>query len=72
MNVLIQGNLLAGGGYTLYCEQDATGVNYRVLDNAFSGRFSQKVGFYGTSTDCADETQAGNYYYETGGPLLLP
>jgi hypothetical protein len=70
-NVLIQGNLLAGGGYTLYCEQDARGSNYRVLDNAFSRRFSHKIGFYGPSTDCSDETQSGNYIYETGRPLRL-
>jgi cell division septation protein DedD len=71
-NILIQGNLFAGGGYTIYCEQGATGSNYRVLDNAFSRRFSLKVGFYGPSTDCSDETQSGNYIYETGEPLMLP
>ena len=29
-NILIENNLLAGGAYTLYCEQNANGVNYRV------------------------------------------
>ena len=43
-NVLIENNLLAGGAYTLYCEQRATGVNYRVLNNRFSRKFSPKVG----------------------------
>jgi hypothetical protein len=71
-NVLIQGNLIAGGGYTIYCEQGARGSNYRVLDNAFSRRFSPKVGFYGPSTDCSDETQSGNYIYETRKPIRLP
>ncbi len=29
-NILIDSNLLAGGAFTLYCEQGATGPNYRV------------------------------------------
>ena len=68
-NVLIENNLLAGGAYTLYCEQGAKGVNYRVLNNHFSQRFSSKVGYYGPTTDCSDETQSGNVYHETGRPL---
>jgi hypothetical protein len=71
-NVLIENNLLAGGGYTIYCEQGATGINYRVLGNAFSRRFSQKIGFFGAATSCSDETQAGNYVFETGQALSLP
>ena len=70
-NVLIQNNLLAGGASTLYCEQGAKGANYRVLDNRFSRKFGPKVGFYGPSTDCSDETQSGNVYHETGMPLTL-
>jgi hypothetical protein len=71
-NVLIENNLLAGGAVAIYCEQGAKGSNYRVLNNAFTRNFSQKVGFYGVSTDCSDETQSGNYYYETGQQLTLP
>jgi hypothetical protein len=29
------------------------------------------VGFFGPSTDCADETQSGKVYDETGQPLKL-
>jgi thrombospondin type 3 repeat protein len=71
-NVLIQGNLLAGGAVALYCEQGAKGSNYRVLDNRFSRAFGPKVGAYGPSTDCSDETQSGNVIHETGQPLKLP
>jgi hypothetical protein len=71
-NILIQNNLLAGGAVALYCEQGATGVNYRVLDNHFSRAFSPNVGAYGPSTDCSDETQSGNVYHETGLPVQLP
>ena len=71
-NILIQNNLLAGGAFTLYCEQGAKGNNYRVISNAFTRAFSQKVGFYGASTDCSDETQSGNIIQETKQPLSLP
>jgi len=72
-NWLIQGNLMGGGAVALYCEQDgAKGINYRVIDNAFTTRWSPKVGAYGVSTDCSDETQSGNYIQETGAPVNLP
>jgi hypothetical protein len=70
-NVLIQDNLLAGGAFTLYCEQGATGKNYRVLDNHFSRKFGSNVGAYGPSTDCSDETQSGNVVHETGQAIRL-
>jgi hypothetical protein len=70
-NILIENNLLAGGNWTLYCEQRATGVNYRVVNNRFSTRFSPRVGTFGPATECADEMQSGNVYHETGRPLNL-
>jgi hypothetical protein len=70
-NVLIENNLLAGGAYALYCDQGLKGTNYRVLNNRFSTRFSPKVGFYGPTTDCADETNSGNVIFETGRPFTL-
>jgi hypothetical protein len=70
-DVLIENNLLAGGAVAIYCEQGATGTNYRVLNNAFSQRFGPKVGAYGPSTDCSDETQSGNHYYESGRAITL-
>jgi hypothetical protein len=70
-NILIEANLLAGGAYTLYCEQGARGTDYRVIDNRFSRRFGSRVGFYGPATECSDETQSGNVYHETGRALKL-
>lgn len=50
-DVLIIGNLLAGGAYTLYCpEKTSTAV--RVIDNRFSTHFYAKGGAYGPWTDC--------------------
>jgi hypothetical protein len=70
-NVLIQNNLLAGGAYTLYCEQNATGINYRVIGNHFSTLYHPTVGAYGPSDSCSDETMSGNVYQETGAPIHL-
>lgn len=71
-DVLIQDNLLAGGGYTLYCRQGGPGINNRVINNHFSTRYHPTVGFYGPWTDCQDEAQVtGNVYHETGLPVPL-
>jgi hypothetical protein len=66
VNVLIDSNLMAGGAYTLYCDQGATGVNYRVTNNHFSRAFHPTVGAYGAMTSCSDETSSGNVIHETG------
>jgi hypothetical protein len=70
-NILIENNLLAGGAVALYCDYEGTATNYRVIDNRFSRRFSSKVGAYGPSTGCSDETLSGNVYHETGLPVRL-
>jgi hypothetical protein len=70
-NTLIQSNLMAGGTYTLYCERNGAGSNFRVIDNHFSTMYFPKVGYYGPSTDCADEVQSGNVIHETGAALSL-
>lgn len=68
-DVLIQGNLLAGGGYTVYGGvgygdlPDAT--NVRILDNAFSASVWDKGGFYFHSAYSAGVAEwSGNYWFE--------
>jgi hypothetical protein len=69
-NVLIRDNLVAGGSYTLYCQQNGRGNDFRVIGNHFSTMYSAKVGEYGPWTDCEDETEVtGNVYHETGLPV---
>jgi hypothetical protein len=71
-NVLIKDNLMAGGAYTLYCQQDGPGNNYRVVGNHFSTLFYPKVGEYGAWTECEDEVQVtGNVFHESGQPVPL-
>ena len=67
-DTLIQDNLLAGGGWTLYCPKVAT-TNWRIIDNKFSTIFWPKVGFFGSNTDCDGETASGNIIYETNAPV---
>jgi hypothetical protein len=71
-NVLIQDNLMAGGAYTLYCQQDGSGNNYRVINNHFSTVIYPDVGDFGAWTECEDEVQVtGNVFHETGQPVPL-
>jgi len=71
-DVLIKDNLMAGGAYTLYCQQDGPGDNYRVINNHFSTVVYPDVGHYGAWTECEDEAQVtGNVYHETGRPVPL-
>ena len=69
-NVLVKDNLLAGGGWTLYCPAESS-TNVQILGNAFSTKFFPKVGKFGPATDCAGVSQSGNVYHETGEPLTL-
>ena len=69
-DVLIENNLLAGGGYTLHCF-DGTANNEIVRNNRFSTRFFPKVGVYGHSDGCRQEDAGGNVIHETGQPITL-
>jgi hypothetical protein len=66
-NVLIEHNLLAGGGYTVY---GGPGSNYRVINNHFSTQFFPKVGafniWYWDASEDGDVTRSGNVIHETG------
>jgi hypothetical protein len=71
-NVLIQGNLLAGGNYTVYIQdQGHPATRIRVLDNLFSTMVGKKVGVYGVwypNDQPGDLVRQGNKVYETGVP----
>jgi hypothetical protein len=65
-DVLIEQNLLAGGGYTIYA---GPGSNYRVIDNHFSTQFFPKVGFWNIWYWEPSEDgvlRSGNVIHETG------
>jgi hypothetical protein len=69
-NLVITNNLLAGGGYTLYCPIANTGST-TITNNRFSRIFANTVGGFGPIyPTCGDiGTFTGNVYHETGLPL---
>jgi hypothetical protein len=68
-NITINNNLLSGGAYALYCQQQGKASNQVVTNNRFSTKFASKGGVYGPWTDCEDETHSGNKWYESGVAL---
>jgi hypothetical protein len=69
--VLIDDNVIAGGGYAMYCPRAAL-TNYQITNNRFSTVYSPNVGDFGPAVYCDDETKSGNVYHETGLPITLP
>ena len=69
-DVLIENNLMAGGGYTMYTAE--LGDNYQVLNNHFSTQVYPNVGYYniwywGAGED-SGVTKSGNVIHETDAP----
>ena len=64
--------MFSGGSYTIYCVL-GKGTNWIIRNNAFSLKYGRNgtSGLFGFATQCSDETQSGNYVYETGQPLSL-
>jgi hypothetical protein len=63
-NVLITGNLMAGGGYTVYGGQNPGGpqaYNIRIVNNRFSTIYYSQAGYYGPVSDF-DPTAPGNVW----------
>lgn len=68
-NVVLHNNLLAGGGYTLYCPGADGGFTW--TNNRFSRMYVNTVGGFGPLYHtCAQHTNSGNVYHETGEPVL--
>jgi hypothetical protein len=63
-NCLIEGNLLAGGGYTVYGGANPGGAvtrNIRIIDNRFSNIYHTHSGYYGPVTAFAS-SGSGNQW----------
>jgi hypothetical protein len=66
VNMVVQDNLLGGGGYTVYCPK-TTSTNFQIVNNHFSRKFYPKGGFYGTWVYCDQAAAAtGNVWDDTG------
>jgi hypothetical protein len=69
-NVTIRDNLLAGGGYTLYCNAGPDVPNETVTGNRFARTYYPRAGFWGATTGCQmADVDSGNVWDDTGVPL---
>jgi chitodextrinase len=67
-NMIVNNNLLAGGGYTLYCPGADGGFTW--TNNRFSRIYRSTVGGFGpVYHTCAQHTNSGNVYDDTGAPI---
>jgi hypothetical protein len=68
-SVVVDDNLLSGGGWTLYCG-DSGDETQTVTNNRFSREFFPKGGYWGPMAGCHHATVAsGNVWDETGRTL---
>jgi hypothetical protein len=69
-NVTIRDNLLAGGGYTLYCNAGPDVPNETVTGNRFARTYYPRAGFWGATTGCQmADVDSGNVWDDTGVPV---
>ncbi len=68
-DVLIERNLLAGGGFTVYCGAHIGYTNVRLLNNHFSTVYYPRAGYHGPITYCngLGHLVSGNVWHD--GPL---
>jgi hypothetical protein len=77
-DVLVQGNLLAGGGYTIYggAGRHGTPHHIRFVGNVFSRRYFAKGGAFGWGTTWDGSGRgnrwSGNVWEKTGKPVPAP
>jgi hypothetical protein len=71
-DVTIRGNLMAGGGWTLYCNAGPDAPNEVVARNRFARTYFATGGSVGPAAHCADaDVFAGNVWDDTGQPIGL-
>jgi hypothetical protein len=71
-NYFVADNLLAGGGFALYCPGGSDVANFQVTGNRFSTVVWAKSGEYGPATGCQDEVYSDNLWYDgpnAGNPI---
>lgn len=69
-NVIVKRNIIAGGGYSVYCPTNPA-AGFTLIENHFSTHFTSLVGGYGPSSGCSGFDGGGNVYHETGLPVTL-
>jgi hypothetical protein len=71
-NVIINNNLIGGGGYTMYTYADNQLTNYKITNNWFTTRIWPKVGYWGIwygGSSVVWPVRSGNSIWETGASV---
>ena len=63
-NLLFENNLLAGGGYTVYCGDHTGYTNVTVRNNRFSTAYYAKAGYHGPFVYCGQAAMSGNVWHD--------
>ena len=69
-NVTVEDNLMAGGGYTLYCDAGANlfGTN-KFTSNRFAKTYFPRSGYWGPTTGCEPYPTSGNVWDVDESPV---
>lgn len=73
-DILIDDNLIAGGGWSVYGgddpgRPDEIWTNVRITDNRFSVRYHERCGHWGPIANSDSAVTTGNVWHESGEPL---
>ena len=63
-DILVENNLLGGGGYTAYCGGSNGYTNVRFIDNRFSTAYYPRSGYHGPFVYCESATLSGNVWHD--------
>jgi hypothetical protein len=69
--MVVDDNLLSGGGWTLYCGDSGDEVE-TITNNRFSREFFPKGGYWGPMAGCQDATVASGNVWDESGRTLRP
>ena len=63
-DILVEKNLLGGGGFTAYCGEMNGYTNVRYLNNRFSTAYFPRGGYWGPWGQCGNATLSGNVWHD--------
>jgi hypothetical protein len=67
-NIVVDNNLMSGGGWTLYCGRSGA-ENETITNNRFSREFWPRSGYWGPMSSCEQAQRSGNVWDDTGARI---
>lgn len=67
-NIVVDNNLMSGGGWTLYCGRSGA-EQETISNNRFSREFWPKGGYWGPMSSCEQAQRSGNVWDDTGARI---